>query len=280
MRPFDCHALVYAADSARYPFAPDAAPLQPGELDTSIEADALAAALDAGALAGAVLVQRNRFYGLNNRLICDLAARDSRLRALVSVDSRTSHGVADGRRLLALPGVVGVRLMEPQKGAALEWLAGEHARALWAVAADTGALVDVHVFPWNRDEGLALLAGLVRDFPGVRVLLDNLGNGAIEAGAPDYGLDAAVTRLSEHPQVRFKFSEMTLARIDRASLDPSTVLAGIVGHVGAERLLWGSDLLPPDHSVADAAERAAAALPPDHRDAVLAANARRLFGFV
>jgi predicted TIM-barrel fold metal-dependent hydrolase len=276
MAAIDCHALVYAADTARYPLAPDAPPSQPAELETCTEAAALGAALDAGALTGAVLVQRNRFHGFNNALICDLAAHDARLRAIVSVDSRTPDAAAHARRLLALPNVSGLRLMEPEKGAGLDWLDGAHARAVWAAAADSGALVDVHVFPWNRDAGLAVLTGLVRDFPGLRVLVDNLGNGPIEDGAPDFGLDHTVIDLA---QVTLKFSEMTLGRIERAGLAAADVLSAVVARVGAERLVWGSDLLPPQRSLAEAAARAAAALPVTQRDAVLTGNAARLFGF-
>lgn len=280
MSAVDCHALVYAADRARYPFAGDAPPLQPGELEACAEAGDLAAAIASRALSRAVLVQRNRFYGFDNALICDLAASDARFRALVSVDSRAPAGPDQARRLLALPGIAGVRLMEPEKGAALDWLDGEHARAVWSLAADAGALVDVHLFPWNRAEGLARLAGLLGDFTGTAVLLDNLGNGPIESGAPDWGLDAALDGVADSPRLTFKFSEMTLGRLDRAGLDPAGALAAIVGRLGADRVVWGSDVLPPGRSLADAAGRAAAAtalLSATDRHAVLAGNAARLF---
>lgn len=70
----DSHALIYSADRARYPFAADAAPLQPDELEACTETAALDAALASGALSNAVLVQRGRFYGFDNALVCDLAA--------------------------------------------------------------------------------------------------------------------------------------------------------------------------------------------------------------
>lgn len=282
MSAVDCHALIYAADAARYPFDPGAPSLQPDELVASTEATSLGDALSSGTIAEAVLIQRNRFYGFDNTLICDLAASDPRLRALVSLDSRTLESAAQARRLLALPGIAGLRLMEPEKGAPLDWLAGEHARALWSAAADADALVDVHVFPWNRIAALGLLGALMDAFPQVPVLLDNLGNGSIESGPPEWGLDAALGTVIERPQLTLKFSEMTLGRLERAGLDAAQAIGEVVQRAGAERVAWGSDLLPPQRSLAEAAGRAAAAtgaLAPEDQQSVLSGNARRLFGF-
>lgn len=281
MSTIDCHALVFAADTARYPFARNTPPPEPGELDACTEADKLGEALASGSISGAVLVQRSRLYDFDNTLICDLAMGDPRLRALVSVDGRRPASLAEARRLLALPGVAGLRMMEPEKSGTLDWLAGEHARGVWSIAADAGAIVDVHVFPWNRTPGLAQLASLLRDFPGVPVLLDNLGNGPVENGAPDFRLDAAAASVIDCPQLMLKFSEMTLGRIERAGLDLSATLAQLARRVGAERLLWGSDILPPKRSLAEAAERAVAttaALPAAEQRAILSGNAARLFG--
>jgi predicted TIM-barrel fold metal-dependent hydrolase len=278
----DCHALVYAADTARYPFAADAAPVEPADLDNCTEANALRDTLVTGAMAGAVLVQRNRFYGFDNTLICELAAGDPCLRALVSVDSRVRESLAEARRLLVLPGVAGMRLMEPEKGGNLDWLAGEHARALWTAAAAAGAVVDVHVFPWNRIEALALLGELMGAFPQVPVLLDNLGNGPIESGAPDCGLDAALDPVIDRPQLTLKFTEMTLGRIESADLEPAAAIGEVARRVGAERLAWGSDLLPPQRTLAEATARGVAAteaLREEDRQAILSGTAMRLFGF-
>lgn len=278
----DCHALVYAANIARYPFAADAAPVVRADLDNCTEAGALRDGLAAGAIAGAVLVQRNRFYGFDNTLIWELAASDPRLRALVSVDSRTHESVAEAHRLLALPGVVGLRLMEPEKGGSHDWLASEHARELWAAVADASTVIDVHLFPWNRTAGLAALVELMDAFPTVPVLLDNLGNGPIENGTPDYGLDAALDAVIEQPQLTLKFSEMTLGRIEKAGLEPVETIGAVTRRVGAARLMWGSDILPPQRTLADAAARAVgatAALAADDRQAILSGTATRLFGF-
>ena len=278
----DAHALVLSADRMRYPFAGDAPPPQPGELEACTEVAGLRQALADRAPAGAVLVQRNRFHGHDNSLICDLAAASPALRALCSVDARRADAGAMARHWLEARGAHGLRFMEPEKGSDLGWLAGDAARDAWRAAAERGAVVDVHVFPWNRVEALAALAGLLRDFPDMPVLLDNLGNAAIEAGAPDFGIDAALRGVIDHPRLTLKFSDMTVQRAGRAGLEPTDIVARFAALVGAERLAWGSDVLPAGVDLGMAVEHAigaTAGLDEASRWAVLHDNVAALFGF-
>lgn len=278
----DSHALVVSRDLDRYPPAPDAAPPAPGELEGAMDAGGLIAALDRGTLGGALLVLRNRFYGHDNALILDLAATDPRLRALCAVDGRAGDAEALGRDLLGRPGVAGLRFMEPEKGCdPMLWIGGDRVERLWRLAADRGALIDVHVFPWNRAAALPIVTALAARYPAVPVLVDNLGNGAIEAGAPDYGIDDGLRTLVAHDGVRLKFSDMSIARIERAGLAPADVIARHAALVGPERLFWGSDVLPPGRTLGEAAARAHAATASlDHaeRALVLGGNAAALLG--
>lgn len=279
-RIIDSHALVATEDTDRYPLAPGTGEAEREELRDFTKTQALLAALDSGELAGAVLVQRNRFYGHDNTLIRDLAGSHARLRALCSVDTATEDCGAAAREWLAAPQVAGLRFMEPHKGADLGWLAGEPARAAWREIAARDALADVHLFPWNREAGLAALAELTDEFPHVPVLIDNLGNGPIEQGPPDCGLDAPLLRLLEKPQIALKFSAMTLGRITQAGLDASRVLERLTAIAGPERLLWGSDLIGPGQTPASTAAAAGAAsveLSEADRAALLYGNAARLF---
>ncbi|MCW3838307.1 amidohydrolase family protein [Sphingomonas canadensis] len=278
----DCHALIASTDLARYPLAADAAPLEPGELEGFLSPAGLARALDGGALRGAVLVQRGRLHGFDNRLVAQTAAADPRLRALCTVDTDAADCAATAAGLLASPGVAGLRFMEPRKGADLGWLAGEGARSLWRLLAERGGIADVHVFPWNRAAGLEALAALAAEFAEVPVLLDNIGGAAVEQGAPDFGVDAALARLAERPGVIFKFSEMTLGRLDRAGINPPAAIARYAAIAGAGRLCWGSDVLPagmvPEQAAANAVA-AAEGLDAAGWQAVLGGAAARLFGF-
>lgn len=283
LRIIDCHVLIASADQLSFPLAPGIGPLRPGELEGSLSPEQMRQSLQARAPVAAVLVQRGRFYGFDNRLVAQAATEGENLRAICAVDARLPDAAMAARHWLGQPNVSGIRMMEPEKGAHLDWLAGDHALGVWQAAADTGALVDVHVFPWNRAAALPELARLLRRFPQVRVVLDNLGNGPVETGAPDFGIDALMLReFADAPQLSFKFSEMTLDRLDGAGLDHATAIARHAALLGAERLLWGSDIIPPGMGLADAAMRAqqaTAGLGLASRRLILSGNAERLFGF-
>lgn len=282
MDTIDSHALVVSHDRALYPFAGEAAPANPGELEACMDVPTLWSGLKDRAIAGGVLVQRNRFYGYDNRLVCDLARCSPALRALVSVDSRRDDCPALATRLIEQDGAFGLRFMEPQKGSDLGWIASEHARAAWHVAADLDAVIDVHAFPWNRQDVLTVLGDLMTRFPNVPVLLDNLGNGPIAADVADFGIDDLLRSLADRPGLVLKFSDMTLSRIDNAGLIAADWLERFTGLMGPDRLMWGSDVLAAGRSIADAAARAAKAtesLPASDRRSVLRETAARLFSF-
>lgn len=282
MNILDCHALVVSPDFARYPLSADTPPPALGEFEACVDVPALWDALTHHGISGGVLVQRNRFYGYDNRLICDLARSSPALRALCSVDVRRDDCAALATRLIEKDGAFGLRFMEPEKGANLAWIAGEHARAAWQVAADLGAVIDVHVFPWNRIDALAALQTLIETFPDVPVLLDNLGNGPIAADVEDFGIDDLLRRLADHRNLALKFSDMTLSRIESAGLNASSWLERFAQLMGADRLAWGSDVLPAGRSLAAASRRALAAtasLSEADQHAVLHHTAARLFSF-
>lgn len=267
----DTHVLLVADDPWRYPFDPAAAPFAPGEAESLTRQRALVAALDEGAFAGAVLVQRVRTHGFDNRLVCDLAAADPRLRALVAVGP-VGEGAAS---LLGRPGVAGLRLMEQTKGQGAEWLSGPAARAQWAAAEVHGAVVDVHAYPWNRAMVLTELDRLAGDYPGARVLLDNLG------ADPCVPPGASLRPLARHANLALKFSAITLARIADAGIAAADAIGPYLDAFGADRLLWGSDVLPVGITLAQAnahARAALSALPQTQRAALLHGNAARLFG--
>jgi len=278
----DCHALVVSTDTARYPIAEDGPPPAPQDWAGCTSAEALMEALGAGVVSGAVLVQRNRFYGFDNGLICDLAAASPALRAICSVDARRDEAATDARDWIARRGASGIRFMEPSRGSDPSWIDSAAARGVWRVAADEGAIVDVHAFPWNRAMVLPVVRAMARKFPGLPILLDNLGNPSLQDGAPDFGLDAALAALADCPALTLKFSAMTLARLARTGLDPAAAMARFARAFGPDRLIWGSDLLGEDETLRDAATRAMRAtdaLGSAAQDAMLHGNAVRLFGF-
>jgi predicted TIM-barrel fold metal-dependent hydrolase len=100
--------------------------------------------------------------------------------------------------------------------------------------------VCVHFSLRDQAAGLPLLDDLLRRFPGVRVVLDHVGNPTWAEGPPDYGLGPLI-RLADRTGIYIKFATVNLERLEAAAVAPQLALERLVGTFGAQRILWGSD---------------------------------------
>jgi L-fuconolactonase len=239
---FDSHAHLISDDVARYPPDPMSGQLRAGDLDDPMTAERLLRQMDLCGVERAVCVQRSHVYGFDNSYVCDAAAaHPGRLSAVCSVDGRADDCGEQVRRWVDR-GAVGVRMMEPFKGADASWFAGDVARPVWETAAALGSTVCVHFFRWNREVGLPALAKVLRDFPSLPVVVDHFSNMASETGPPDHGIDALLEAVAVFPQVRTKFTTLPLGQLDEQKIDAAPVVRRVVDLFGAERVMWGSDI--------------------------------------
>lgn len=277
----DSHALVAAPGDARYPMAAGIAPVSEAEQAGEWTGARLLDEMAGAGIARAVLVQRNRYYGYDNRYVTDLAASaPDRLRAVCAVDGRSAEAPREAERLLARPAVAGIRFMEPGKDAPLDWLSGPHARDAWRVAAETGKVMQVHLFPWARGAAIPQLLDMAAQCAPHCLVLDGLTNIDLAAGPPDFGIDDLFAALAEIPQAVTRVTAMALARCEAAGGDTAAALAAVVDLFSADRVLWGSDIRPPGltyPAIADLAVLAVAPLDAAERAAILGGNAARIF---
>lgn len=276
----DAHALIRSDDPARYPFQPQGPPLEPREREQGVTATKLLAALDDAHVERAVLVQRGRLYGYDNRYVCDAAAaHPHRLQYICQVDAaerecdrRASDWIARG--------AVGIRFMEPVKGVDLGWLDGEGAHRVWRVACEHDVPVSVHLFGWNRSAGLGVLGRMLAAAPPRALVLDNLAGALLESGPPDYGIDAPLRAVLASTGTYLKLTGMSLARLATAKLSAAALVERLVSAVGVERLLWGTDILGPGQtyqSVIAQMREATAALSSAEQTRVLHGTAAALY---
>lgn len=276
----DAHALIRSDDLARYPFQPLGPPLEPREREQGHTDTQLLAVLDDAQVERAVLVQRGRLYGYDNRYVCDAAAaHPDRLQYVCQVDALERECERHARDWLAR-GAVGVRFMEAVRGVDLGWLDGEGAQLVWRVACEQGVPVNVHLFGWNRSAGLAALLRLLSATPPQALVLDSLAGTTVESGPPDYGIDAPLRAVLAFPGAYLKLTGTTLARLATARLSAAALLERLVSEVGVQRLLWGTDILGPGQtysSVIAQMRAATAALSPAAQARVLHGTAAALY---
>ena len=281
LRLLDAHALIRSDDPARYPFQPLGAALEPREIEHGLNTTQLLEALDRSRVERAVLVQRARLYGFDNRYVCDSAvALPERLACVCQLNARDPQCAQQARELVRKSGAVGLRFMEPVKGDGLDWLDSHGARLVWRVACEEGVPVSLHFFPWNRRAGLEVLRARLTELAPRALVLDSLAGTAVDAGAPDYGTDELLERVMEFAGARVKFTAMILARLVAAKRSAEGLLAHLVQRFGASRVLWGSDVLAPGQSYESAVRlvlEASTGLGTAEREQVLYGTAAALY---
>jgi L-fuconolactonase len=239
---FDSHAHLIADDNVRYPPAPLSGALRPGDLEDPMTAEKLVREMDVNGVEIAAAVQRGHIYGFDNNYVCDAAAMyPKRLLAVCSIDGRNTDCGSQVRHWVRR-GAVGIRMMEPFKGADPSWFAGETAHPIWTAAADLDVPVCVHFFRWNRAAGLPALHAVLEEFPRTAVVLDHFSNMRSEAGAPNHGLDDLLLRMADLPRVCTKFTTIPLGQLKEDGIDAAPVVKRVVQAFGERRVMWGSDI--------------------------------------
>lgn len=278
----DTHAHLVTGDTANYPPAPPSGQLNPGDLADPMTVERLLADMDATGVAKAVLVQRGSIYGFDSSYVCDSAARfPDRLRAVCSIDATAADCAAQVRHWVTERRAAGVRLMELVKGMDISWLDGPLAREAWIEAARLGVPVCVHVFPWNRAEGLTRLKAIMAEVPGTQLVIDHFGAIRSDAGPPDHGLDDLLTDLAAFEGVSVKFTTIPLGRLAAQGIDFRPVVARVAQAFGPARLMWGSDITQSPGSYAemvDLGRRAVEGFSAADAAMILGGTAARVYG--
>jgi len=234
---------------------------------------------------------------LQNEALSGMArAEPGRVSALGAVPLQEPERAAEElARLMALPGVVGVETSASVQG---RYLGDDRFEPFWAAAEESGALVFVH--PTTRGFGLPVfddyylwntvanpletavtgahmvMAGVLERYPRLRVLLAH-GGGALLAlrGRLRH---AASFQPQARARLRGDFDD-SLRRFyyDTVTFDEA-LLRALIGYVGAERVLLGSDRPFDMGSSRPVDEVRALGLPRRQEEAVLSGNAAELLG--
>jgi L-fuconolactonase len=159
------------------------------------------------------------------------------------------------------------------------WLDRPEVRRSLAVLAAAGLPFDLMIRPAH----FAAARQAARDHPGLQFVLDHLGKPPIATGELEPWA-AAFRSLAAEPNVACKLSGLhTIASPDWTYRDLAPYIDVALEAFGPSRLLFGSDWPVSSQAasysrVCDVARAACSALSPGEQAAVLAANARAIYG--
>jgi predicted TIM-barrel fold metal-dependent hydrolase len=160
------------------------------------------------------------------------------------------------------------------------WLDSDQAYRTWAAADELGLTMNVLYAPQRFNaECLRAILGVARKFPRVTIVVDHLGWPTLEA-PPASGFAHAPEGFTRQPNIVFKYSTTNLYILQEAKIPTAAFMRDVVDRVGADRVLWGSDVGSAGGTYAEMVQMAkasTAALTDAERRKVLAETGRRVF---
>ncbi|HEY2303138.1 MAG TPA: amidohydrolase family protein [Acidimicrobiales bacterium] len=239
----DTHTHVVSDDHSRYPLTPpEGLPRMSWFEEHPVTAEQLVEALDAGGVAGAVVVQAKGAYGFDNSYAADAQAlAPGRLVSASIIDMESPNRLDQLNYWAADRGMLGTRLFDIPTSSP-SWLNDPATATVLNRARDLGIRISLCVL-----EGAIPLVGELLDLaPDIPMALDHCGF-ADMSGPPPYAAAAPLFALNRHANLRLKVTTTQLAPGQAEVGDPRDVLEHLCEVFGAERLMWGSDY-PQHHS--------------------------------
>jgi predicted TIM-barrel fold metal-dependent hydrolase len=245
----DTHPHIIAADTLKYPIAPVGGVQSEWSKGFSFSADEFIVAMDAAGVAAATLVQASTVHGNDNSFVADSVARHpDRFVGVGGLDPLAN----DAREQLAYwigeRGLSGMRVFAGGSTVTQgsPWLSDTALDPLWSAAAADGIPIHLQV----RFGDIDRLASIAERHPGLTIVVDNLGVPPVEDGPP-YAGAKKLFDMARFPRVNLKFTQLNLDRAAAGGGSPHDLLAALVSHYGAGRIMWGSNF-PNARPVGDA----------------------------
>jgi L-fuconolactonase len=232
----DTHTHVVSADRSRFPL--DMPPDFPHDWvrQSPVAVDGLLAALDAGGVRGAVLVQAKGAYGFDNSYIAEAQAADpARLVNAAVIDLAAPDREAVLRYWCAERGVFGLRVFNIPP-ADPDWLSDPSLPGVLRLASQFGARLSVCVLAPD----LPAVAGLLAALPDLPIAIDHCGFVELGEGTKSPTAET-LTALAAFDNVRLKVTTTMLTMAEQGGMAAPDVVEWLSDEFGTYRLMWGSD---------------------------------------
>lgn len=277
MTIIDTHAHVISTDTIRYPRAPIGGHQSDWSRDRPLSADAMIAAMDDAGVAKSILVQASTCYGHDNSLVVDsVAAHPERFAGVFSADI-LAPDACDRIAFWLGKGMTGIRLFttgSSMPGQA-DWLDDPRADSAWRYAEAHNLTVCLQMTP----KAIPQLAGIIRRFPRLRVILDHCARSTFDDGLP-YSAAAPLWGLASHRNVYLKLTPRVFQGSRSGKATPESLFGKLAGEFGASRLAWGSNYPASEGSLRELlqlAQDCLAFLPARDREWIFSGTAQALY---
>lgn len=228
-----------------------------------------------------VLVQSSAFGWDNTYMVECLERYPGRVKAIGLVDPESPTNARDLEQWMAR-GLSGFRfhpLYYDKEPRGPWWVDAPESDMLWRAAADTGAILQFHMWPKHAPA----LARMVERHPDVRVIVDHIGKPDVTEPPPYPSFDP-ILHLSDYPNTWAKIGDYQIASKQAFPwTDTWPFVRLLADRFGAERMMWGTGyprearLVPLEQALEYIEE--AVPLSPEERSMILWSTPAELFGF-
>lgn len=274
----DIHPHVISGDRERYPLQPLGGKQSAWSQERPVDTDQLLAAMNEAGIERAALVQAATAYGTDNRYIADsVAAHPDRFTGVCTVDILADDAIATLEYWLGERNLSSVRLFT--SGSTMlhqsDWLSSRAAEPAWAWLQEHRVPVSVQM----RPAGIPMVAGVLRAFPELRIVVDNAAR-VETVGGPPYAEAQPLFDLGAAGDVYVKVTVNTLRRAAKEIGGAPGFMRALCDHFGSERVAWGSDYPAMAGSLSELvrfSEECMTSLTDDERADVFEGTALRLY---
>lgn len=156
-------------------------------------------------------------------------------------------------------GCTGMRIFARGSTIKTAWLALDDPATApaWKCAADLGISVVTNVHA--KAEALGQLRAILTTYPGVKLVLDHMGQLPAEDGPP-YAAAAEVFKLAKFPNFFLKFTNTGIDLTVKGKATPGTLIQKVISEFGANRIMWGSNYPSAKGSLSEIVARSRALL--------------------
>jgi L-fuconolactonase len=234
----DIHPHVISSDDAKYPKAPLGGVQSKWSQERPVDWDQLSAAMDEAGVTRAAVVQSSTTYGHDNSYLADCVDRaGGKITGVCSVGFMDDDAIGQMEHWIGERGMSGIRLFTTGSTMGQSaWLDDAKTKPAWAYAAEHRIPVCVQL----TAPALPQLENVLKEFPGLIVILDHVAMSSFTDGPPYTAADP-VYGLAGFDGVNLKVTSRVLLSGKQSSGGSAGVLRELVRHFGSDRIAWGSN---------------------------------------
>ena len=273
----DIHPHIVSKDTTKYPITPLGGTRSDWSSERGVDAEQMIAAMAEAGVDKMAMVHSSTTYGFECGYCADMVAKyPNKFTGVFSIDVTAADGPQKMRYWFSR-GCTGQRIFTRGSTMKDAWVAIDDPKLFpcYEVAEELGIAVALNPQVKKFNE----LETILKQFPKVNFVLENLGKSDFTDGAP-FNNAKPLWDLSRFPNLYLKIKTENNLQSLKGKSTPETMFAKIVSIYGANRMAWGSNYPASKGALkelTDIARQTYASLPQSDQDWILGKTALKLY---